>query len=452
MNTKSIIISVLSVIGAVAMTGCSKDTIWEEISYGQETPSYSNGELPVTVTVHKDRADVTLYKDLTYYIYLDGVLIKKISNEKMVTLRALTPDTEYHLSITALDGEKVLTKDMTFKTLKSYATVIGWREMDLYGNNEEVVELVREMPGGDFLDVTCKYLDYAFDNLRLRRTDAEGKVKWRSKIGVDDASVSEEGNIAAWSYEMACRVNPETGDVLYKYACKTDDYLIYGAYACKDGGMAVVGKNIDGKYYFARLDANGQLIHEEEGDLADELFDVHEIADGSVVAMGRKGEKEIVAITFDAEGMVVSTSSDDTEYRNLDHSFFLKQSIRDNEGNIYFLGHGNIYIQEYHGYYECNIVVKVDAKGKIEWIRTQHDTEGVISTYIRFIDDEKLCVIYSGKRTYLSFMTTDNELLQDVAFNANYNALYVWPVNDEYTQFNLFDKFGRIIHIDTEGE
>ena len=451
MNAKSIIITVLTAVGAMVMAGCS--TEWEEISYSEEMPSYSNDELPVKMEVHKDRADVILQKDLTCYINLDGVQIKQTSKNKKITLRALTPDTEYHLSITALDGEKVLTKDMTFKTLKSYATVIGWREMDLYGNNEEVNLLVRQMPGGDFLDITCKELDYSTSNLRLRRTDADGVVKWRISIGVENASVSEEGNIAAWSYDMAYRVNPETGDVLYKYTRKTDDYLINGAYACKDGGMAVVGKNnTDGKYYFARLDANGQLIHEEEGDFADELNDVHEIADGSVVAMGRKGEKTIVAITFDAEGKVVSTSSDDTEYRNLEHSFYLKQSIRDNKGNIYFLGHGKIYIQEYYNYYECAIVVKVDAKGKIEWIRTQHDARGVISTYIRFIDDEKMCVIYAGIRTYLSFITTDNELLQDVAFNANYNAVYVWPVNDEYTQFNLYDNYGRIIHIDTEGE
>ena len=109
-----------------------------------------------------------------------------------------------------------------------------------------------------------------------------------------------------------------------------------------------------------------------------------------------------------------------------------------------------IYI--FRNYYKSAIVVKVDAKGKIEWIRTQHDEVGVFSTYIRFIGDEKLCVIYAGKRTYLSFITTDNELLQDIAFNANYNALFAWPVNDEYTQFNLYDNYGRIIHIDTEGE
>ena len=451
MNAKSIIITVLSAVGAMVMAGCS--TEWEEISYSEEMPSYSNDELPVEMEVHKDRADVILQKDLTCYINLDGVQIKQTSKNKKITLRALTPDTEYHLSINAMDGEKVLTKDMTFKTLKSYATVIGWREMDLYGNNEEVNLLVRQMPGGDFLDITCKDLDHSTSNLCLRRTDADSKVKWRCQIGVENASVSEEGNIVAWFYDVAYKVNPETGDVLYTFTSKTDDYLIKGAYACKDGGMAVVGKNYTaGKYYFARLDANGQLIHEEEGDFADELYDVHEVADGSVVAMGRKGEKTIVAITFDAEGKVVSTSSDYSEDRDLEYFFHIGQSIRDNKGNIYFLGHGNIYIQEYYNYYKSAIVVKVDAKGKIEWIRTQHDEVGVFSTYIRFIGDEKLCVIYSGKRTYLSFITTDNDLLQDVAFNANYNAVYAWPVNDEYTQFNLFDKYGRIIHIDTEGE
>ena len=451
MNTKSIIISVLFVIGAMAMSCCSKDTIWEEISYGQEVPSYNNGELPVTVTVHKDRADVTLYKDLTGYMYLDGVLIKKLNKEKKVTLRALTPDTEYHLRITALDGEKVLTKDMTFKTLKSYATVIGWREMDLYGYNEEVVLLVRQMPGGDFLDITCKDQDYSAENFHLRRTDANGKVKWRRQIVAEYASVSVEGNIAAWIYEMAYRVNPETGDVLYKYSRKTDDYLIKGAYACKDGGMVVVGKDIaTNQYFFTRLDANGQLIHEKEGDVADELCDVHEMADGSVVAIGRKGEKTIVAITFDAEGNVVGEPSVDSDNRNLDYNFYIKQSIRDKKGNIYFLGHGTVI---FGASTLCTIVVKVDVNGKIEWTRTlHHEHEALNSTYIRFIDDEKLCVIYSDKRTYLSFMTTDNELLQDVAFNANYNAVFAWPVNDEYTQFNLYDKYGRIIHIDTEGE
>ena len=141
--------------------GCSTDTIWEEISYGQEEPSYSNGELPAMVQVHMDRVEITLYKNLTHYIYLDGVLIKTLGNEKKVTLRALTPDTEYHLLITALEGEKVLKKETTFRTLKSYATVIGWREMDLYGNNEEVVDFVRQFPGGDFLDFTHRYYNYS---------------------------------------------------------------------------------------------------------------------------------------------------------------------------------------------------------------------------------------------------------------------------------------------------
>ena len=67
--------------------GCSTDTIWEEISYGQEEPSHSNGELPAMVQVHTDRVEITLYKNLTHYIYLDGVLIKTLGNEKKVTLR-----------------------------------------------------------------------------------------------------------------------------------------------------------------------------------------------------------------------------------------------------------------------------------------------------------------------------------------------------------------------------
>jgi hypothetical protein len=49
-------------------------------------------------------------------------------------------------------------------------------------------------------------------------------------------------------------------------------------------------------------------------------------------------------------------------------------------------------------------------------------------------------------------MTTGNEWLQDVTFNDDYAALLAWPLNDALTQFNVFDKYGRILLIDTEGE
>lgn len=455
MKMKSIIASALFMAGLVVMSGCSTDTIWEEVSYGQEVPAYSNGELPAMVTVYKDRAEVKLYKDLTHYIYLDGVFIKEVkqhSNENKVVLRALTPNTEYHLLITALEGENMLTKEETFTTHKSYATVTGWREMDPYGNNEEVVSLVRPMPGGDFLDIAHKYMDFDDDNYRLRRTDAYGQVRWRSNIWVDDASVSEEGDVAAWSYCMAYRVDAETGSVLYTYSRKTNDYLISGACACKDGGMAIVGMNsTESKYYFARLDANGQLIHEEEGDLANELYIVHETADGNMVAMGRKGDYTFVAITFDASGNVIGTSSDYSEYRDLGYLAYFKQAVRDEVGNIYFLG--GVEISTKRGYAPAAIVVKVDAQGKMAWIRTlSNEYDEFYATSMNFIDNDRLCVIYSGKSTHVALMTTENDLLQDTSLNANYNAVYGGPVNDEITQFVLFDTYGRIIYIDTEGD
>ena len=72
---------------------------------------------------------------------------------------------------------------------------------------------------------------------------------------------------------------------------------------------------------------------------------------------------------------------------------------------------------------------------------------------IYFIEDDKLCVLYSSdKNTHVSFITTGNEHLQDIAFKNNYGALYACPVNEEYSQFILFDSFGRILLVDTEGE
>ena len=458
MKTRPVITSFLFVAAALVTAGCSKDTIWEEVTYGQEEPSYSYGELPAMVQPHTDRVDITLYKDLTHYIYLDGVLVKTLAKEKKMTLRALTPGTEYHLLITAFDGVKVLKRETTFTTPKSYATVIGWREMDLYGNNEEEISYVRQLPGGDFLDFTHRYYYYSDEDYRLRRTDADGRVKWRSNIAATEASVSEEGNVAAWS-QTVYKVNPETGDVLYRYTPKQKEAFITAAYACKDGGMAIVGRGeTPGTYYFARLDADGRLIRKESSDLVDRLDIVHETADGQVVALGRKGDETLVAVTFDAQGKVVGTSSDQSEDRDFGYDLDFIQSVRDNQGNTYFLGHYEMWTGVY---YPCSMIVKVDAQGQIEWMHTMHDenTE-YYPTHFYFIDDDKLCVLYTGdigyytrnSKTHVALMTTGNEWLQDVTFNDDYAALYAWPVNDAFTQFIFFDHYGRILYIDTEGE
>ena len=459
MKTKSIITSMLFIAGTMVMNSCSTNIKWEEVTYGQEEPSYSNGELPAMVQVHTDRVDISFYKNLTHYIYLDGVLVKTLDDEKKVTLRALTPNTQYHLKITAFDGVKVLKREQTFTTPKSYASVVGWREMDLYGNNEEEISYVRQLPGGDFLDFTHRYYYYSDEDYRLRRTDADGWLKWRSNIAATEASVSEEGNIAAWSHYTACKVNPETGDVLYKYTPKFKEGFINAAYACKDGGLVIVGRGeIPYTYYFARLDANGRLVREEGADLVDQLYIVHEMTDGNVVALGKKGEKTLVAVTFDVSGKVVDTSTDYSEDRDFNYNLDFIQAIRDNQGNTYFLGHYEIIDRVY---YPCSMIVKVNSLGQIEWMRTIHDqSTEYYPTNFYFIDDDKMCVLYTGdtgyysrnSKTHVALMTTRNEWLQDVTFNDDYAALHARPVNEEYTQFLCFDKYGRILLIDTAGE
>lgn len=451
---KSIIKTLLLVAALVMTTGCS--TEWEEFSYGQDVPSYSNDELSAMVTVHKDRAEITLPRPLTYYIYLDGVFIKQVTttaNEEKVVARALTPDTEYRLLIKALDGEKVLTKELTFTTRQSYASVIGLVEMNYY-DGEEMLDFVHQMPGGDILDQTHRYYYYSDDDYCLRRTDAEGTVKWRSYIPYHYASVSDDGQIAAWTSDKVCRVDPETGAVIYEYASDLKNGNINSAYVCSNGGMVIVGKNhVDGKSYFhfTRLDASGQLIHEEQSDQADELYNVNETADGNLVAMGRKGLETFVVITFDAEGNVIGESSDYEERRDLGYLAYFKQSVRDNQGNIYFLGGAEVNTER--GYAPAAVVIKVDAQGIIVWTRTMvNEYDEFYATCMHFVDDDRFCVLYSGRTTNVALMTTDNEILRDVSLNANYDVLYGRAGNEEYTQFYLLDKYGRIIYIDTKGE
>ena len=155
---------------------------------------------------------------------------------------------------------------------------------------------------------------------------------------------------------------------------------------------------------------------------------------------------------------MVRTSSDFSEDRDFDYDLNFVQSVRDKNGNTYYLGH---YELKAGVYYPVSMIVKVDAQGQIEWMHTMHDesTEYYPSDFY-FIDDDKLFVIYTGdtgyysrnSKTHVALVTTDNKWLQDVTFNDDYAALYAWPLNEQYTQFIFFDKYGRILLLDTEGE
>lgn len=455
MNMKSIITTALLVVALAMTTSCSTETILEEATYGQQEPSYVNGELPANVSIYRNRAEIKLYKPVMHYVYLDGALItqkKPTEDDDVVVLRALTPNTEYHLYITALDGEKVLTKDMTFTTTKPYATLVDAFDLNYYDGEEEL-GFVHQMPGGDFLIQTHKQSEWDDLDYRISRIDADGHVKWRSNIPYINAHVSEDGEIAAWTYNKVCRLNPESGSVMYEYSSKLNNGLFNSACVCNDGGMAIVGRgNTGSKCYFARLDANGQLIHEAESEQADELFAVHPTADGHLVAIGRRSLETFVTITFDAEGNVVGESTDYEENRDLGYRGYMKNSLRDNQGNIYFLGGSEVNTER--GYEAAVDVIKVDAQGKIAWTRTLvYEYDEYYSTYMNFTDDDKLCVLYHGdSANRLALLTTENELLHDITLNGNYGAVNGWMANEAFTQFYLIDKYGRFIFINTKGE
>lgn len=166
----------------------------------------------------------------------------------------------------------------------------------------------------------------------------------------------------------------------------------------------------------------------------------------------------MVAITIDAEGKIVGTSIDSSEDRDLDYAYGFVQSVRDKNGNTYFLGNYELWTGTY---YPVSMIVKVDAQGKIEWVHTMHDENNDYSPVsFYFLDDDKICVLYIGssgyyttiQKAHVAIITPENEWLQEVTINDDYAALYARPLNDALTQFYFFDKYGRILLIDTEGE
>ena len=139
------------------------------------------------------------------------------------------------------------------------------------------------------------------------------------------------------------------------------------------------------------------------------------------------------------------------ERRDLGYRAYFTQSVRDKQGNIYFLGGAEYYTAG--GAAPVVVVFKVDAQGKVVWSRMWvSEYDELFTTCMSFVDDDRLCVLYSGRTTNVALMTTGNEILHDVSLNANYNVLYGRAENEDYTQFYLLDKYGRMIYIDTAGE
>lgn len=463
MNTKPIISSALLIVATLMFGGCTK-TIYDEVSFPQEEVSFSYDELPVKMNVLLDRVDLTFYKNASHCIYLDGeFMMQTAKGEKEVSLHNLVPDTQYKLYITAADGNKVLRCEHTFTTPKAYASLVGWREMDIYGHNEEAMLFMVPTTGGDFIDFVSPENPSSDYEYLLRRTTADGRVKWRKNIINLSATVSEEGNIAGWSsqhYEMnyfACRIAPETGDVVYRYVPKFTDGFIKSVYPCRDGGMALVGRSdAPYKYYFARLDASGQVIREElEGTQAEMLYDIHETTDDRLVAIGNSGPDTLVTITFDASGQMIHRSTYHLENADFNYNLSINRSLRDSQGNIYYVGICEMQTEYYYAPFV--LMMKVNAQGEFEWVRTlYYEDEEMTPTSCYLIDDNQLCILYSVfhrvyYRTRIGFLSTDNQHYSDITLNADFQAVHAWPVNPEHTQFGLYDKYGREIFIDLEG-
>ena len=440
----------LTVVTSVVFTGCS--TEWEEMDVCNEQISYTKGELPCEISVGMDQVTIYFHERRTGSIILNGNYIGDFKDVSEYTIRNLKPNGVYMVQINCMNDGNVLSKTIEFTTIIPFVTQIGMHELDPFNYDEKELDVVYPYPAGGFVDDTYNY---------VRRIDADGHVMWRTAMQVIDLAVSDEGGIAVLTNgDYASRITPETGNVLYKCHPTDKDISVESVYPCRNGGMVLVGQKwihhseFEGPneeyYYFGLFDANGNVIHEDLGNEATDLYKVIEKKGGGFVAIGKKGGQTIAFVTFDAKGNKVSSDSEYSEYRDLNYTFNVQEVKRDKDGSMYFLVNEEI---ERAPSYCRALVVKVDYNGKIVWTRPLVGNMGSCVNTMYILEDNRLCVVYGqdnsqSYHTVIVTMTKDNEILRGDNLGVAIPPISMFPLNDECTEFKFYDGAGRILHVD----
>ena len=448
---KNIISLMLTVVMSVVLIGCS--TEWDEMMVSDKQVSYNDGELSCQISVGVNQATVSFNDEKTGMIFLNGKFLDDFKDQWQYTICNLQPNEKYTIQVKCMVGEKVLSKTFEITTNVPFITQIGLHELDPYNYEEEELDRICPYPGGGFVDDTYK---------TVRRLDANGKVVWRTEIKVSDLAVSDEGGIAVLGWvddDIASRIDPETGKVLYECHPTDSGVSVLGVYPCRDGGMVLVGdKSIihndidvpnEEYYYLGLFDSKGKAVREELGSDATNLYKVVEKVGGGFVAIGKKGGQAIAIITFDSKGKKVSSVSEYSEYRDLDYCFEVREANMDKDGYMYFLVNEAI---ERAPMYIRALVVKVNSNGKIVWTRPLVGDMSSSAYTMRILNDNRLCVAY-GQDNFVRFntvivtMTKDNEILRGDNLGVQLSPVAIFPLNDECTEFKAYNGYGSILHV-----
>ncbi|MBQ4449632.1 MAG: hypothetical protein II900_04295 [Prevotella sp.] len=440
MKARAIIIHILVLTTSTILSGCS--TEWEEFQLKNETPSYSynSEDIKAEIKAGIDEVKIEFPHEMTASIYLNDVFMKEIVNEYECTLYNLEPNTKYNLKVTSLRNEQIVTKSFDFTTRFPFLSLIGYREFDKYNYREdEGFGKINPYSDGGFIDYTYKY---------VRRTDAQDKVIWRTAITAHNIYISEDGQILTRNFDAVSKLDPQTGKIIATYSPSKKDVDIFGTCTDSNGNVIIVG-GLNGKGYIGYFDAKGKIIHEEQTNLATYLLDVQTNGSNGYVAIGISGKK-LVAVSINKSGKATKANKYQNDNIDSDNDTYFLGSVRDDKGNIYFIGN------ECVGHNRAAIV-KIDNQGNIVWVKGMHDTGWDTSpTYFYLFDTNKICAAYevsdySYGKTHIGIFDLDGNKQKDINMLNNYDIIYAKPENGDCTQFTLFDKYGRILYMDSNG-
>lgn len=453
---KTIKTLVIALASFAIITSCS--TEWEEAALDNTEICYSKYELPCTIAVGHDQATINFGESKSGSIFINDIHLDDFKDVWEYKIYDLKPNEPYKIHVQSFSNNVMHSKTFDITTLPTYISQIGWHLLDPHNYGETELESLYPYPDGDIIDGAYT---------TVRRFDADGNLKWRTSL--DDTGtikVADDGGIAVDCHKYACRINPETGDILYKCSPTDKKVVINDVYPCSNGGMVIVGYkwfvsdevNVpsEGRYYFGLFDAHGNVVNEEIDTLATDLLKVIETTDGNYIAMGQKGGQTIALITFSANGKAINSDTDYLECRDLDYIYNIQDAKKDKEGNVYFLATEEIGVAP--SYYRA-LVVKVNAKGDIVWTRPLIGTECYESSgnLLQILDDNNICVVYTeglyrSCNTIVVLITADNELVQGTNLGVNVSPINIFPLNKECTEFKIYNSNGGILYIDFKGK
>ena len=371
-----------------------------------------------------------------YDAYLDGVLVKtgEVKHEfAQCVLSNLSPEQTYHVKIRWIcSDDEVRFAETSFTTLPTFMLgYAGAVDVESYKYADYSCLNMAPIDNGLLYTLETKK-DYSpFTGITLLKSDVEGNTVWTKDypLYVDekfseyrDTELLADGSILLITTKriICTAANGQTKWMHEFFEPEEKKISLNDAYALDNGNMLVVGSSqrewgkndaLWEEAYVALLSSDGKILNETYHDIKkfNRLERIEPMANGTFLVCGVSTEEsewfadgDFCVYKIDASGNILNVQ----QYPDFWY-LQLKTSLKDDEGNFYFLGKERNLI----GYVDTKIsLIRMDAEGNITH-QNYYDRragDGALEPVNMWLQDNHL-IILSNDNKGTNVLITDKE-------------------------------------------